>query len=253
MGGGGWGVGGVRPPPPHPHPHPQDAELLSNTLGQGVCVKSPKDWLAARSASPPKRKGASDACTSLRAVRGATVRGGGVGPERYRRAPSSVRYRSAVPHGRRRGALRRRVGPDPRASGVGGERPWPPGLGRAAGMIQGCAYPSGHQWSGCKVRIGLWLRLLRATFIAHCPLWSRPVHSGPLMCPPGGGGLADPPPRPNHHPSPHKQNCPLGKTEILDREPKMRCPFQVHKLFLPLYPPPNPPSPVPQAEHEAQP
>ena len=37
----------------------------------------------------------------------------------------------------------------------------------------------GLKWSGCNVRIGLWPRLLPASFVAHCPHWSLPVHSGP--------------------------------------------------------------------------
>ena len=40
---------------------------------------------------------------------------------------------------------------------------------------------SRHQWSGCSVRIGLWLCLLPTTFIAHCPHWSHLMHSGPPM------------------------------------------------------------------------
>ena len=41
-----------------------------------------------------------------------------------------------------------------------------------------------HQWSG-NVRVGLWPRLPPpppTTFIAHCPNWSPPGHSGPPTC-----------------------------------------------------------------------
>ena len=40
----------------------------------------------------------------------------------------------------------------------------------------------GLQWSGCNVRIGLWPRLLPATFIAYTPRWSLPVLSWVHRC-----------------------------------------------------------------------
>ena len=48
----------------------------------------------------------------------------------------------------------------------------------------------------------------------------------------GGGDLADPEAKPPTHPKP--KSFPLGKNEILTREPKKRGPFYVH-----------PPIPVP--------
>ena len=64
----------------------------------------------------------------------------------------------------------------------------------------------------------------------------------------GGGDLASPPPPRPNHPTPHPKpkHSPLGKNEILSRDPEMRRPFLVHKLgSCPhTHPPDPPPRPV---------
>ena len=78
------------------------------------------------------------------------------------------------------------------------------------------------------------------------------THTCPLCCGTrdvfihqGGGGLIPPPPGQTTHP-PKTRNFPLGKNEILNREPRMRSPFSDTNFSLPSNPPPsNPPTPCP--------
>ena len=68
------------------------------------------------------------------------------------------------------------------------------------------------------------------------PIRDVRIHGG------GGGGGVDPATQAKTHP-PKTKKFPADKKEILNREPKMRGPFSVPKLFFPSSPP------VPHAKH----
>ena len=73
-----------------------------------------------------------------------------------------------------------------------------------------------------------------------------------VVLPVVSGGASGPQPHPPH---PKPKTVSSGENEILNRDPKMRGPFQVHRLFLhscpPPHPSPHPPLPDP-AGHSAQ-